>query len=235
MSSALSHLRYYSGLLWLIVLLLLGWALAQSEYLEILQPQKINGLLSVNSLLNMAGFVVAAALMTAIGLPRQLPAFLAGFIFDIYTAILLTAIATTIGAWSGYILARYLIKGPFIKKLVDKNQRITSLFKQHTFSTVLAVRLFPVGNNLLVNLLSGAAVIPLAPFLAASFVGYLPQILIFSLSGAGLQTESYQKILLGMVLLVISTLVGIRLYRRSGRLAISPAESGPRQTEGIHG
>ncbi|ALS98878.1 hypothetical protein AT746_11750 [Lacimicrobium alkaliphilum] len=223
-------------MLWLIALLLLGWALAQSQYLEILQPQKINSLLSENNLLNVAGFVAAAALMTAVGLPRQLPAFLAGFIFDIYTAVLLTAAAATLGAWSGYMLARYLIKGPFIKKLVDKNQRITSLFKQHTFSTVLAVRLFPVGNNLLVNLLSGAAVIPLAPFLAASFVGYLPQTLIFSLSGAGLQTGTYQKILLGLVLFIISTLVGIRLYRRSGRLAITPPESDPQQqTESIHG
>ncbi|GGD68680.1 TVP38/TMEM64 family protein [Lacimicrobium alkaliphilum] len=222
-----SYLRYYSGMIWLALLLTLGWLISGSDIFETWPPTQLSSWISHDISLNIVLFSITFSVLTAMGLPRQISAFVAGYVFGIYIGVILATTVTAMGALMSYLVARHLINGPFINSLKRRNQRMIDIVRRHTFSSVLAIRLFPVGNNLLVNLLAGSARISLLPFLCASYLGYLPQTLIFSLSGSGLQPDSQWQILLGIGLFIISTLLGIRLYRRRAKFAITPVAESP--------
>ena len=58
---------------------------------------------------------------------------------------------------------------------------------------------------------------PRAVFLAASLVGYVPQMAVFALLGAGVRVGSGTRLLASGVLLLISLAIGAVLYRRHVR------------------
>ncbi|MBT6609343.1 MAG: SNARE associated Golgi protein, partial [Rhodospirillaceae bacterium] len=51
-------------------------------------------------------------------------------------------------------------------------------------------------------------------FIAASAIGYIPQMLIFALVGSGVHLDTGYGIGLSVVLFVISGLMGVHLYRK---------------------
>ena len=103
-------------------------------------------------------------------------------------------------------------------------------FLQHEpFNTALAIRLFPLGSNLITNLAAGVSSIPLMPFIFGSFIGYIPQNFIFALFGAGMNRESAMGVALSVgmsiVLFVVSGWMGIQVYRRYRKQAKELVES----------
>jgi uncharacterized membrane protein YdjX (TVP38/TMEM64 family) len=86
--------------------------------------------------------------------------------------------------------------------------------RQNPFSSALALRLLPVGNNLALNLLAGLSGIALWPFLAASALGYLPQTIIFALLGKGVRVDGTWQMVLAAALLLVSVGLGLWLLRR---------------------
>jgi uncharacterized membrane protein YdjX (TVP38/TMEM64 family) len=109
----------------------------------------------------------------------------------------------------------------------DKLQRFEAFISGHTFTMTLLVRLLPAGSNLVTNLIAGVSKIPKLHFFAGSFIGYLPQTLIFALAGSGLTVGSHWQIGLSIVLFIISGVMGVRLYRqmRHGRSYASELET----------
>jgi uncharacterized membrane protein YdjX (TVP38/TMEM64 family) len=85
-------------------------------------------------------------------------------------------------------------------------------FREQTALKVLMVRLLPVGNNLLTNLIAGCSGIRFLPFIVGSTVGYLPQMLIFALSGAGIGNADKYQLMLSVVLFILASLIGAFLY-----------------------
>jgi uncharacterized membrane protein YdjX (TVP38/TMEM64 family) len=94
-------------------------------------------------------------------------------------------------------------------------QRFDDLLGQHGFMVVLLIRLCPVGNNFLTNYLAGVTAIPLRTFLAASFIGYLPQSLIFALLGSGFADHPQLRLWGGAALLAAFSLFFLWYFRRS--------------------
>jgi uncharacterized membrane protein YdjX (TVP38/TMEM64 family) len=76
------------------------------------------------------------------------------------------------------------------------------------------IRLLPVGNNLITNLLAGVSSAPLVSFLAGSLIGYLPQTVIFVLLGSGIHVQPVWSTAISVALFVASGLLGAFLYRR---------------------
>jgi uncharacterized membrane protein YdjX (TVP38/TMEM64 family) len=81
----------------------------------------------------------------------------------------------------------------------------------------LTLRLLPVGNNLLLNLLAGVSGLRVWPFLTASLIGYLPQTAIFALTGSGTHVDHGLQIALAAALFALSALLGVTLLKAGSR------------------
>ena len=159
-------------------------------------------------------FLAAGALMTAIGLPRQVVAFFGGYAFGVLAGLLLGAVATLGGCIAAFFYARLFGRGLVRRMFPQKLQSFDDFISGHPFTMTLLVRLLPMGNNLVTNLIAGVSRIPKLAFFGGSFVGYLPQTLVFALAGSGLTVGSQWQIGLSIVLLIVTGLLGVRLYRR---------------------
>jgi uncharacterized membrane protein YdjX (TVP38/TMEM64 family) len=92
------------------------------------------------------------------------------------------------------LIDRFLAKSPFTKTIV--------------------IRLLPIGNNLVTNLVAGVSHVSGLSFVMGSMIGYLPQMAIFALMGKGVIVLSIWKVVLSIALFVISSLLSVRLYKQ---------------------
>jgi uncharacterized membrane protein YdjX (TVP38/TMEM64 family) len=154
------------------------------------------------------------ALLTSIGLPRQVAAFSCGYILGTFYGALVATLAATLGC----ILTLWVAKTFFRQRVLDtypeKLNRVSVFFSTHTFSKAFIIRLLPAGSNFLTNILAGIANIKVIPYVTGTCVGFIPQMLIFSLLGAGIKVGENQQILLSLCLLVVALIFGYLLYKK---------------------
>ena len=135
------------------------------------------------------------------------------------------ALASTLSTLAGcaltFFLVRYTLRESVRKRLGKRLYRLEALLTRKPLLKALMIRLLPVGNNLLTNILAGATQIAAGSFLLGSFLGYLPQMLIFSLVGAGIGLSDHNRIMVSVALFIPATLIGIYLYRTRESLEIS--------------
>ncbi|MBS1214158.1 MAG: putative rane protein [Proteobacteria bacterium] len=162
-------------------------------------------------------FVAAGALVTAVGLSRQAVAFLGGYAFGAGFGLMLSTLATLTGCVLAFFFARFFGRSLVNQWLSGSMRRFNDFVQRDPFSMTLIIRLLPVGSNLATNLLAGVSQMPKAAFFAGSFVGYLPQLLIFSLAGSGITIGSRWQIAFSLLLLAVSGLLGASLYRKVRR------------------
>ena len=78
----------------------------------------------------------------------------------------------------------------------------------------IIIRLLPFGSNLITNMVAGVAQINNRQFFLGSFIGYLPQMIIFALVGSGIEVMSVWKISLSIALLLVSSILSGHLYNK---------------------
>lgn len=159
-------------------------------------------------------FIGAGVAFTTIGLPRQIVCFLGGYAYGFLTGTALALAATVLGCLLAFVFARLVGRDLIARRLPRRLQRADRFFAAHPFSLTLLVRLLPVGNNLVTNLVGGLSSAALLPFLVASALGHLPQTLVFALIGSGINVDPQTRISLGIVLFVLSMVIGVYLYNR---------------------
>ncbi|GAB6042142.1 TVP38/TMEM64 family protein [Endothiovibrio diazotrophicus] len=159
-------------------------------------------------------FIAAGALATGFGLPRQLIAFLGGYAFGFLEGSLYALAAASLGCAAAFLYARLFGRALVVARFAKRIQRLNDFVEGHPFSMTLLIRLLPVGSNLATNLTAGVSQVPAWPFLLGSAIGYLPQTLVFTLAGSGVNLDPLPRIGLAAALLVVSALLGIHLYRR---------------------
>lgn len=159
-------------------------------------------------------FLLMGGIFTAIGLPRQIIAFLGGYAFGIGLGTLLGALAALLGCMLGFGYARVFGKGLLRAKLGERARRFDHFIHAHPFSMTMLIRLLPVGSNLLTNLAAGISSIRPASFFSGTLLGYLPQTLVFALVGSGVHIAPTLKLSLAIGLFLISGALGAYLYRR---------------------
>jgi uncharacterized membrane protein YdjX (TVP38/TMEM64 family) len=163
------------------------------------------------------GYVAALtllAILTSIGLPRQVAAFSCGYIFGITYGTLIATLAATIGCMLTLFIAKTFFRQKVLNAYPEKLNRISTFFATHTFSKALIIRLLPAGSNFLTNVLAGTANIKFIPYVSGTCVGFIPQMLIFSLLGAGVKVGGQQQIILSLCLLIVALTFGYWLYRK---------------------
>jgi uncharacterized membrane protein YdjX (TVP38/TMEM64 family) len=202
------------GLGLILSLALVGWLFDQSDLGNAINEAWIDSHIRGHGAAGTLLFLAMGTIFTAVGLPRQVIAFLAGYAFDLTLGTFYGALATLLGCAVTFIYARVFGRGVLSAKLGARARRFDAFINEHPFSMTLLIRLLPVGSNVLTNLAAGISGVRITPFLAASFVGFLPQTLVFALVGSGVNVSQGLRIGGAIVLFLASGVLGGYLYHR---------------------
>lgn len=206
---------YIRGLLLIITLVLAGYYLDRIN--EILDIGWIDNQVRGKGFYGELLFIGAGAVITAVGLPRQMICFLGGYAFGFVIGTLLSLSATVFGCILAFYYARWLGQELLTSRYPERIRRIDHFIHDNPFSMTLLIRLLPVGSNLFTNLAAGVSSVRTGRFLSASAIGYIPQTIVFALIGSGTRINPEWRIGLGIVLFIVSSGLGISLYRRYRR------------------
>lgn len=165
-----------------------------------------------------ASLVIFGAIACAVGVPRQLVAFAAGYAWGLGPAILLALAAQMAGCAVDLFWARAVGRDFVRRHLSGRIARFDATLAARPFAATIALRLLPIGNNLAVNLLAGISSLRPVPFLFGSAIGYLPQTVIFALIGHGGRLGHHVDLAIGAALLIVSSAIGVVLFRRAPSL-----------------
>lgn len=206
--------RILKGLLLIAGLITLVMLIDSGRLSTVLDKEWIDSEIRGQGLQGQFLFVAIAALLASFGLPRQVVAFMAGYGFGFSSGVLLAMLAIVSACVMSFSYG-YLGSLVFTPaKIPLRMQYMAAFIKDHTFVSTLMIRLLPAGSNLLVNLTAGAMRIRRVPFFSGTLLGYIPQTLVFTLIGSGVHVDPGQRIGLGVVLFVLSALLGAQLYRK---------------------
>jgi uncharacterized membrane protein YdjX (TVP38/TMEM64 family) len=204
----------YKGLLLIASLVALGFLAKHLALSELLTQNWIDHTVRGKGITGEALFLSMGALATALSVPRQVVAFLAGYAFGFVMGSVLALCAALMGCVLGFYYARWLGRSLIQRRFPQRIAQVDRFLGQHPFTMALVIRLLPVGNNALTNLLAGVSSVRFPPFLAGSALGYIPQTLVFALAGSGVHFDPMFRLSLATLLLLISGLLGGWLYRR---------------------
>lgn len=159
-------------------------------------------------------FLAVGTLFIAIGLPRQLLCFLAGYAFDLWMGTALALAASVAGCVAAFFYARLVGRELLEARFAARIRRVDDFLRVNPMTMTLLIRFLPVGSNLLTNLVAGVSGVRWLPFVTGSALGYIPQTLIFVLLGSGIHIDPAFRITLSVALFVVSAALGVYLYRR---------------------
>jgi uncharacterized membrane protein YdjX (TVP38/TMEM64 family) len=159
-------------------------------------------------------YIGAGALASAVGVPRQAVSFLGGYAFGALAGTFFATAATTAGCAGGFLYARLLGRSFIVRRFGRRMERFNAFISRAPFTMTLVVRCLPVGNNAVTTLLGGISAVPALHFITGSFLGYIPQNLIFALLGSGMRVDPFWRTALSALLFALATLLGYGLYRR---------------------
>lgn len=172
-------------------------------------------LLSQGGLRGQTVFLLLSTFLIAIGLPRQIPAFAAGYAFGPWYGTVIALVTQILACSLDFIWARAVAQDYCRRKFGAKLAKVDRILARHPFNATLMLRLMPVGSNLLLNLAAGLTAVRMLPFLAASAIGFIPQTLVFALLGRGSAPSHEHILLLGGATFLASALLGLILLRRN--------------------
>lgn len=202
------------GLLLIATMSAAGVALHAAKLDQNLDRHVIAAHLDSLGALGWLAFVAGAGLLTAVGLPRQIPAFIGGYVFGVVWGTALAALGAVLGCAMSFLYSRFLGRDLVRKRFGRRIKAFEEFVNTSPVTMTILIRLMPVGNNTITNLLAGLTSIRLAPYLLGSAIGYLPQTFIFALIGKGVRVDPGLRIGIACVLFVATTLWGFVLYRK---------------------
>jgi len=154
-------------------------------------------------------------LLLAIGLPRQIAAFSMGFWLGTTNGMLVATLAACGGCIITYLTARFFLHEQIKRRFPAQQQSLSSFFASNTLQKALIIRLLPIGSNFITNLVAGAVSAPAWQYHIGTCIGFLPQMALFAMLGAGIRVGETDQILLSVALILVAGGLSYRLYRQS--------------------
>jgi uncharacterized membrane protein YdjX (TVP38/TMEM64 family) len=204
----------FRGLLLIASLVLLAYVLKYTTLITLPDTEWIDAKVRGHGFGGELLFLGTGALITAIGLPRQVICFLGGYAFGFLLGGLLGLVATVAGCLAAFLYSRLFGRHLIVSRFPLRIRRLDDFIHEHPFNMTLLIRLLPVGSNLVTNLAAGVTSVRPIPFILGSAVGYIPQTLVFALIGSGIHLDPLFRIGLGVVLFILSAILGVYLYRK---------------------
>jgi uncharacterized membrane protein YdjX (TVP38/TMEM64 family) len=198
----------FRGLLVIVLLVLLAWFVQ-----DVLDKDRVDALVGERGVTGMLLFVSVCVLLGSIGLSRQVIAFLGGYAFGFSNGFILSMLAVVGACITTYTLSRGVLQRFLSGRLPARVQRIDRFLHDNTFSMAMLLRLLPLGSNWVINIAAGASSVRVVPFLLGSALGYIPQMVIFSLVGSGTRVSQFWQVAIAMALFVVAAVIGMALYR----------------------
>ncbi len=158
--------------------------------------------------------MLVGAALCAVGLPRQAVCYACGYALGGWLGAAVALAAQVLGCIVNVGWARLVARDWAKRRIAGRLARLDRMLAARPFASALMLRLLPVGNNLLLNLVAGVSSAAALPFVAGSTLGYVPQTLVFVLAGAGTQLGRTGQIALAGVLLVLAAGLGWWLRQR---------------------
>ena len=169
--------------------------------------------------LGIAGFALAATLACAVGLPRQAICFAAGLAFGAAGGSAVAEAATVAACLLDFGWARLVARDWARRRILARYRRLgelDALLGETAFTSVLTLRLLPVGNSLMLSMVAGLSRAAVLPFTLATALGALPQTVVFALLGSGIAVGHVARIVVAACLFAASAVLGLMLMRRRG-------------------
>lgn len=201
------------GLLWIVSLVALGFLAKQGHLADMLSEHWIDTQVRGKGWSGDLIFLAMGTLTTALGFPRQVVAFLGGYAFGFIPGSALATSAAALGCVLAFYYARWFGRGLVAHRFPGRIRKVDDFLRGHPFSMAVVIRLLPVGSNVITNLLAGVTSVRGLPFFAGSTLGYIPQTLVFALAGSGVNFNPALRLTLAGILFVVSSLIGVWLYR----------------------
>lgn len=212
--SALKPRIFLKGLVFIALLVGVAYLFEVTELSSLLDKDWIDSQVRGQGISGDLLFVAVGAMITAVTLPRQAVSFLGGYAFGFGLGTLLSVLATTCGCVIDFFFARWFGRDLITARFPNKIRRINDFIHDNTFGMTLLIRLLPVGNNTVTSLAAGVSSVRAVPFILGSGLGYVPQTVVFALIGSGIGINQTVRIGLGVALFLISSVLGVYLYRR---------------------
>tara|TARA_R110001632_G_scaffold1501_2_gene6722 strand:- start:120612 stop:121331 length:720 start_codon:yes stop_codon:yes gene_type:complete len=217
------------GLLFLFVCAVLGGLISTLPLFDAFNRHWVDSTIRNNGIEGIGYFLLFSAGTMAIGCPRQVMAFLGGYAFGFVQGVALSVVAAIIGCLLSFFVSRMLLRPLITRRYAQRIHRINDFLKDKPITKTVVIRLLPVGNNLLTNLLAGVTDVKARYFLIGSGIGYIPQMAVFALMGKGIVVLSIWKIVLSVALFCVSSALSIGLYKQYKNSKIVEATAKPQK------
>ena len=155
-------------------------------------------------------FTGFGALVSSVGIPRLWVSAGAGMLYGALEGTIVGQIASLLGAILNFFFARLLLRGPIKRRMPARMKVWYDRFNEDGFRYLLYLRLFPLSNAMVTNLIGGISRIKLSAFLLATFIGYLPLTIVFALFGSSAAKQNWLQLAIGGVFFLI--VVGARRF-----------------------
>jgi uncharacterized membrane protein YdjX (TVP38/TMEM64 family) len=199
----------FRGLLVIVALVVVGYLLK-----DVLDQQWVDTRIRDRGATGELLFVLICGLLGSIGLSRQVVAFLGGYAFGLTWGFTLAMLAVVAACIITFTVSRFLLRSFLLRHFSERIRQVDGFLHENTFTMALLIRLLPLGSNWMVNIAAGVSGVRSVPFFTGSALGYVPQMLIFSLVGSGARVDRFWQVAIAMALFVIAALLGGYLYRK---------------------
>ena len=158
----------------------------------------------------MFAYFVIYVVLTTLSLPVALMlGLLSGFIFDLYSAIILISFASSFGATAAMLISRYLISDYINRRFSNEISLINNEVNEHGAYYLFALRMSPIFPFFVINAAFGLTKIKTLTFYLISQLGMLPGTIIIILIGSELNDFLIKGNPFSIELVIYLTLFGL--------------------------
>jgi len=163
-----------------------------------------------NPIFFMFSYFIIYVVLTTLSLPVALVlGLLSGFIFDLYSAIILISFASSFGATGAMLISRYLISDYINRKFLNEISLIDNEVNKHGAYYLFALRMSPIFPFFVINAAFGITKIKTLTFYLISQLGMLPGTIIIILIGSELNDFLIKGSPFSIDLVLYLTLLGL--------------------------
>jgi len=163
-----------------------------------------------NPIFFMFSYFIIYVVLTTLSLPVALVlGLLSGFIFDLYSAIILISFASSFGATAAMLISRYLISDYINRKFSNEISLIDNEVNKHGAYYLFALRMSPIFPFFVINAAFGITKIKTLTFYLISQLGMLPGTIIIILIGSELNDFLIKGSPFSIDLVLYLTLLGL--------------------------
>ena len=163
-----------------------------------------------NPIFFMSAYFVVYVVLTTLSLPVALVlGLLSGFIFDLYSAIILISFASSFGATAAMLISRYLIRDYINRRFSNEISYINNEVNEYGAYYLFALRMSPVFPFFVINAAFGLTKIRSLTFYLISQLGMFPGTIIIILIGSELNDFLIKRSPFSIDLVIYLTLLGL--------------------------